>query len=145
MEKEDLFRMKKHRLILYLTCGVNMNYYKRVHHPIPTRESMEHPGNFKNKSVISTFIWVSRYIFFLTKLKGREKPFLEGSRRGTTLWDYPQEHLIVIRDEKISAFVKFGIILCPLLRFLLDPLINKHCRTWSSMVNLWIDSRTYQR
>ena len=22
---------------------------------------------------------------------------------------------------------------------------NKHCRTWSSVLNLWIDSRTYQK
>ena len=26
-----------------LTCGGNVNYYKSVHHPIPTRESREHP------------------------------------------------------------------------------------------------------
>ena len=40
---------------LPLTCGVNVNYYKSVHHPIPTRENREHLGNFKNKSVSSTF------------------------------------------------------------------------------------------
>ena len=27
------------------------------------------------------------------------------------MWDYPQEHLVVIRDEKVSPFVKFEIIL----------------------------------
>ena len=59
------------------------------------------------------------------------------------MWDYPQEHLVVIIDEKVSTFVKFEIIL-PLLCFLLDPLTNKHCRIWSSMITLWIDSRTYQ-
>ena len=31
---------------LSLTCGVNINYHKIVHHPIPTRENREHPGNF---------------------------------------------------------------------------------------------------
>ena len=129
---------------LSLTCGGNVNYYKSVHHPIPTRENREHPGNFQNKSVSSAFNWVSRYILFLTKLKGRARSFLEGSREGATLWDYPQEHLVVIRDEKVSPFVKFEKIL-PLLCFLLDPLTNKHCRTWSSMINLWIDSRTYQK
>ena len=129
---------------LSLTCGGNVNYYKSVHHPIPTRENREHPGNFQNKSVSSAFNWVSRYILFLAKLKGRGRPFLEGARRGITLWDYPQEHLVVIRNEKVSPFVKFGIIL-PLLCFLLDPLTYKHCRTWSSMINLWIDSRTYQK
>ena len=52
--------MEKHRLILCyelsLTCGVNVNYYKSVHHPIiPTRENRKHPGNFQNKSVSSDF------------------------------------------------------------------------------------------
>ena len=129
---------------LSLICGGNVNYYKSVHHPIPTCENREHPGNFQNKSVSSAFNWVSRYILFLAKLKGRGRPFLEGARRGITLWDYPQEHLVVIRDEKVSPFVKFEIIL-PLLCFLLDPLTSKHCRTWSSMINLWIDSRTCQK
>ena len=64
--------------------------------------------------------------------------FQEG---GTTLRDYPQEHLVDIRDEEVSPFVKSEIIL-PLLCFLLDPVTNKHYRTWSSMINLWIDSRT---
>ena len=75
---------------------------------------------------------------------GKKGLFWKGARRGTTLWDYPQEHLIVIRYEKVSPFVKFEIIL-PILCFLLDPLTNKHCRTWSSMINLWIDSRTCQK
>ena len=48
---------------------------------------------------------------------------------GTTLQD--------IRHEKVSPFVKFEIIL-PLLCFLLDLPTNKHCRTWSSMIYLWI-------
>ena len=37
------------------TCGGNVNYYKSVHQPIPTRENWEHPGNFQNKSVSSAF------------------------------------------------------------------------------------------
>ena len=37
-----------------LTCGVNVNYYKNFHHPIP-RENSKHPGNFQNKLVISAF------------------------------------------------------------------------------------------
>ena len=40
---------------LSLTCGVNVNYYKSVHYPFPTREDREHPGNFQNKSVSSAF------------------------------------------------------------------------------------------
>ena len=29
-----------------LACGDNVNYYKSVHRPIPTRRNREHPGNF---------------------------------------------------------------------------------------------------
>ena len=47
-------------------------------------------------------------------------------------------------DEKVCPFVKFEIIL-PLLYSLLDPFTNKQRRTWSSMINLWIDSRTCQK
>ena len=38
-----------------LTCGGNVNYYKSVHHPIPTPDKREHPGNFQNKLVSSAF------------------------------------------------------------------------------------------
>ena len=124
---------------LSLTCGGNASYCKSVHHPIPTGEKREHPGNFQNKSVSSSFMRVSRYILFFAKLKGRGVPFLKGARRGSTLWDYPQEHLVVI---SVSSFVKFEIIL---LCFLLYFYTNKHCRTWRSMINLWIDFRTCQK
>ena len=40
--------------------------------------------------------------------------------------------------------MKLEIIL-PLLCWLLDLFTNKHCRAWSSMINLWIDSRTCQK
>ena len=40
---------------LSLTCGINVNCYKSVHHPIPTRDKREHPGNFQNKSVSFAF------------------------------------------------------------------------------------------
>ena len=130
---------------LSLTCAVNVNYYKSVHHPIPTRKNREPRGSFQNKSISSAFNWVSRYILFLAKLRGEENlswRFQEGGLHW--LWDYPQEHLVVIRDEKVSTFVKFEIIL-PLLCFLLGPLTSKNCKTWSSMTNFWIDSRTYQK
>ena len=129
---------------LFLTCGGNIYCYKSVHHPIFTCGNREHPGNFQNKIVSSLFKWVFRYILFLVKRKGRVRPFVKGARRGTILWDYPQEKLVVIRDKKISAFEKFEIIL-PFLCFPLDSLTNKYCRTWSSMINLWIDSRTCQK
>ena len=39
----------------YLLHVGNVNYYKSVHQPIPTRGNREHPGNFQNKSVSSPF------------------------------------------------------------------------------------------
>ena len=104
---------------------------------------LEHSGSFQNILVSSLFNWVSRYILFLAKIKGRGRPFLR-VEQGGSLWDYPQEHLVVIRDKKVSPFVKFEINL-PFLCFSLDPLTNKHCRTWSSIINLWIDFRTSQK
>ena len=53
--------------------------------------------------------------------------FFGGCKKGSTLWDYTQEPLAVIRDEKVSPSVKFEIIL-PLVCFLLDPLTNKYCK-----------------
>ena len=129
---------------LSLTCVVNVNYYKSVHHPIRTREKRKHTGNFQNKSVNSAFNWVSRYNLFLAKLKERGRPFLEGPRSGAHCEITLQEDLIVVRDEKVSPFVKFEKILS-LLWFVLNRYRNKHCSTWSSMINLWIDSRACQK
>ena len=84
-----------------------------------------------------------RYILFMTKLKRKGMPF-SGSKKRTTLWDYPQEQLLVIKDEKVRPFVKFEIIL-PLFCCLLDPLTSKHCRAWSSLINLWINFTTCQK
>ena len=35
--------------------GGNVNYYKSVHHPFPSRGNREYPGNFQNKSASSPF------------------------------------------------------------------------------------------
>ena len=112
-----------------LTCGVNVNYYKNVHHPIP---SLENSGNFQNKSVSPTISWVSRYIFFLAKLKGRGRPF------------WGRERPVCHKKWKGISFCETLNIPIPPL-FLLDSLTNKHCRTWSSIINLRIDSRTHQK
>ena len=48
------------------TCGGNVNYYKSVHQPIPTRENREHPGNFQSESVSSAF---SEFCNLLYKMK----------------------------------------------------------------------------
>ena len=73
---------------------------------------------------------------------GEEGLFLKGAERGVTLWHYPQEHLVVIRDEKVSFCEIWDNSIPPL--FLVEPLTIKHCRTWSKLnminLNLWIQS-----
>ena len=86
---------------LCVTCGGTVNYYKSVYHFIPTLPV----GKSKTLSTECDVY------LFLAKLKGRKKLFLEGERRGTTLRDCPQELLVIERDEIVSPFVKFEIIL----------------------------------
>ena len=85
-----------------------------------------------------------KYCLFLAKLKRRGRPSMEIVRRGASVWNYPYEHLVVIKDEKVRSFVKFETIL-PLLSCFLDHLTNKHSRAWSSILNLWLDFRTCQK
>ena len=52
----------------------NVNYYKSVHHPIPTLPvgTGSTQSIFKiNQYINSPFNWVSRYIIFLSKMKGK--------------------------------------------------------------------------
>ena len=127
--------------ILSILCWGTFNHYKSVHHLIPTLPVGlgNTPAIFRTNQKVPR-----RYVLFWVIREEEKKVFLQGGRRGTTLWDYPQEHLVVIRDEKVSPFAKFEIFL-PLLCFLLDTLTNKHWRTSSSMINLWIDSRTCEK
>ena len=81
--------------------------------------------------------------FFLGQTEGERNTFFGGCKKGDHIVRYPQEHLAVMRNEKVCPFVKFEIIL-PFLCFLLIS-TNKHCRAWSSMVNFRIDSRTCQK
>ena len=67
----------------------------------------------------------------LDQTEGEGKAFFGGCKKGTASWDYPQEYLIVIRDKKVSPFVKFEII-PTLLCCLLGSLQNKYRRAWSS-------------
>ena len=67
-----------------LTYEYNVNHYKSVHHPIPTRENRGHLDNFQNKPVSSAFRRVSRYILVLDTLKEKGRPFLKVVKRGAT-------------------------------------------------------------
>ena len=83
----------------------------------------EHPGNLQNKSVSSPFNWVSRYVTWVLGCHKRWK------------------NLSFVKFEIVFAF---ETIFVPFL-FLLDALAYKHWMTWSSMINLRIDSRTCQK
>ena len=66
---------------------------------------------------------------------------------------YPLNHLLHIsliissgivfhKGSKSLSFCEIWNDLTPPL-FFIRPLTNKHCGTWSSVVNFWINSRTY--
>ena len=131
---------------LSLTYGGNVNCYKVfINLFLYVYRNREHPGNFQNKSINSPFNWVSKYIIFLPKLKGKERLSLEGCKKGHHIaWDYSNKHFVDIRDKKSPSFYEIWNNPTPPL-FLLDFLTNKHCRAWRSIMNLWIDSRTYQK
>ena len=56
---------------LSFTCGGNINYYKSVHHPIPTHENREHPGNL-----------ILKVYSPLGQTEGERKVFLGGCKKG---------------------------------------------------------------
>ena len=61
----------------------------------------------------------------LGQTEEERKAFFRGCKKGGgTLWVYPKEHLVVIRDVKPSPFMEFEIMLL-FFNFLLDPLTNK--------------------
>ena len=122
---------------LSITCGGNVNYCKSVHHPIHTVPVGI--GNtlaiFKTKQKTLLSVECPGIFSSWPNWRGEEGLFW-GCRKGAALWDYHQEHLVVIRDEKVCPFVKSEIIL-PLRCFLWDPLTNKHCRARNFLINLW--------
>ena len=116
---------------LSLTCGSNVNYYKNVHHPILTLSD----GIDKTQAVFKA----NQYAFLSI-----EYPGMFSSRGGDHIARLPSRTLGCHKRWKVPPFVKFETILA-FLCFLLDPVTNKHSRTWISMINLWIDSKTCQK
>ena len=143
--KRKAFLDWKNILILKQTliCGSNVNCYKSVHHP--TCGNREYTGNFQNKSVSSPFNWVSRCILFLAKLKRIGRSFFEGCKKGG--------HIVRLGPRALGCHkaMSKGLSYCEtwnnstLSLFLLDSHTNKYFKTWSSMINLWIDSRMYHK
>ena len=129
---------------LSFACEGNVNYYKSVHHPIPTL-----PVGIGNtleifKTNQCALFWIDFPGIFSSWPKWRgEGNLFWRVQEGRRLWDYPLEHLVNIENEKVCPFVKFEIFLPNLCRLL--DLIKKHCRSWSSMINLSVDSWTFQK
>ena len=93
---------------LSCTCGGNVNYYKRVHNPIPTLPV----GIGKTFAIFKTKLFppLSVQIYsLLGQTEVERKAFMENAGRGP--------HLVAIKDEKVSPFVKFETI-PPILCFL---------------------------
>ena len=86
---------------LSLTCGGDVNYYKSVHHPIPIL-----PVEIGNIQAISkeisklSFLLIFQVCSLLLQIDGRRRSVLEDVRKGATLWDYPQGHLVFISEGK---------------------------------------------
>ena len=76
---------------------------------------------YKSVHKSCSFSWVSRYVLFLAKFKRRGRP------------------CFVLFCFGFLFFFFGGGVPPPLL------LTNKYCRTWSSLINLWIGSRICQK
>ena len=72
-----------------------------------------------------------------------KKAFFGGAKKWAGLHREinPKSTWFLQEMKKAFRFVKFEIIPSPLC-CLLDPLKNRYCKAWSSMINLWIDSMT---
>ena len=66
---------------LSLTCGGNVDYYKSVHHPIPTRGNREHLGSFQKISKVPFQLGIEVYSL-LGQTKGDRKAFFGGCKKG---------------------------------------------------------------
>ena len=129
---------------LSVTCESNVNYYESVHHPIPTL--LYRLGNthavFKTNQYVVLSVECPGIFSSWPKWRGK-KGFFGGFKIGGHIVRLAPRALDCHKRWKVPLFVKFERILS-LLCFLSGPLINKHCRTWISMINLWIDSKTCQ-
>ena len=77
----------------------------------------------------------------LGQTEGKKRVFSGRCKRGHIVRLPPR----ALGYHKRWRSLSFCEIILPLLCFLIDPFAKKHCRTWSSMRNLWILSRTSQK
>ena len=104
---------------LSLTYGINVNHYKSVHHPLSNMPVRIGNTRQLSEQISKLFFQVSVQVYsLLSQTEGERKTFFRGWKK----WGYIVSYCC-----------------------LLDPLTNKNCRGWSSMINLWIDSRICQK
>ena len=72
------------------------------------------------------------------------KAFFGGCKKGCRILRLPPRAISCHKRWKSISFCEIWNNLT-LVCSLLGSLTNKHCRVWSSMINLWIDSRTCQK
>ena len=84
----------------------------------------------------SSFYSLSVRVYSLFgQIEGKRRIFFEECKDGGGhSMRLPQEHLVVIRDEKNIFFCEIQNN-SPLVCYLLNPLTNKYSRAWSSMIN----------
>ena len=92
---------------------------------------------------LATCNWVSR-IFSSCQSWRREEGLFGRFKNGVHIVRSPLRALHCHRRWKSLSFCEIWNNSTPSL-FLSEDLINKHCRTRSSMINLWIDSKTCQK
>ena len=97
-----------------------------------------------SKQITSLSFHLSVQVYYLLgQTEGERKNCFREWYKGGHIVRLPPIGRVCHKSWK-SLFLKFEIIL-PLSCFLLGLYINKHCRTWNSMIGLRIDSRTCQK
>ena len=85
----------------------------------------ETPWQFSKQISKPAFQLSVQIYSLLGQTEGERNAFLGGCKKEDCIVRLSPRALPAVRNEKVSPFVKFEIIL-PLLCFLLDPLTNKH-------------------
>ena len=129
---------------LSLINGSNVNYYKSVHHPIPTHPMGTGSTLEISKTNQQTLLLIEFPDIFPSCPNCRGKNVFGRVQKGGPHCEITPRVLDWYKRWKSLSFCKIWNNL-PLVCFLLDLLTNRHCRTWSSMINLWRDSRTCQK
>ena len=109
---------------LSLTYGGNVNYYKSVHHPISILPvGTGTPWQFSKQISKLSFPLSSRYFLFLPKLKGKERPSLDGGcKKGDHIVRLSPRALVCHEGWKSLSFCEIWNNPTPPLCFYQTPL-----------------------